>query len=90
MEYTVTQNNVHIKDSYKITDKSEMISTLAEINALYPTCDVWERSTASLVREWRAHNRLHKLGIFKSRTADVDLDVPQKWYYKIGYFVLGV
>jgi hypothetical protein len=41
------------------------------------------------VREWAAHNALHALGIFRSRTAHTDFNWPQKWYFRIGYAIAG-
>ncbi|MBQ6952580.1 MAG: hypothetical protein IJP81_01565 [Bacteroidales bacterium] len=40
-------------------------------------------------RELAAHNALHALGIFRSRTGDVDLNWPQPWYIRLGYAILG-
>ena len=43
-----------------------------------------------MVLEWAAHNMLYNLNIQRERTKDVDLDYPQKWYYKVGYGICGV
>lgn len=53
---------------------------------LYPDHIVFTRSISSLVKEWQSHNLLYRLRIAKDRTKDVDLECPQKWYYKIAYF----
>lgn len=47
------------------------------------------RSLKSYVHEWRAHNRLYSLGLFKSRTKDTDLNVHEYWWRRLGYFFLG-
>lgn len=47
---------------------------------------LYTRSIKSLVEEWRAHNLLYKLGLFKSHTKDVDLNNESKvrlFIYKI-------
>lgn len=87
---TVTQNNVHIKNSYKVTSKSEMREMLYAIQYNNPECNVFKRSYKSLIAEWRAHNRLYKWGIEKGRTADVDLNYPLKWYIELIYKILGI
>ena len=43
-----------------------------------------------MILEWEAHNFLYWLGINHDKTSDVDLDYPQPWYMKVGYWVLGV
>ena len=45
------------------------------------------RSNNSLIREWVTHNNLYRLGLYKDRVKDVDLNYPQKWYIKILYAV---
>lgn len=47
------------------------------------------RSNSSLIREWAAHKLLYSLGMWKSHTESVDLNYPQKWYVKVGYFIIG-
>lgn len=90
MTYHVYDNNISIKDSYLIRKKSDMRDFLETVRKLYPTNTVLIcRSDRSLIREWRAHNHFYNLGIFRSRTVNVDLDYPQKWYMNVIYFLLG-
>lgn len=51
-------------------------------------CDYF-RNEESYIREIKAHNRLYKLGLFKSHTKDVDMEEPIKWYYEIIYWLIG-
>ena len=73
----VSTNVIHIEDSYKIK-KRDMVPLLLEVKEQYPDCLVFKRKMGSLVREWVAHNRLYRFGIFKSHTKDVDLEYPIK------------
>ena len=43
------------------------------------------RSNYSLSCEWAVHNALYKLGLFRSRTKDVDMEYPCRleWLYII-------
>lgn len=86
----VEKNNIHIEDSY-LYDKQEMKSCLNTIRELYSdVCDVLKNRTDNdMMREWCLHNVLYRLGYQQDRTRDVDLDWPQKWYYRIGYFIFG-
>ena len=50
---------------------------------------VYIRSNFSMINEWRVHNLLYDLHYKRERTADVDLDYPQKWYIKLAYTLLS-
>ena len=75
--------NLHIVDSYKIS-KWNMLKILKNRDC------VLERSNFSLLLEWASHNLLYDLHIARERTKDVDLEYPQKWYYKVAYFIIGL
>lgn len=85
MNYTITKDNLHIEDSYKVR-KKEMGVILEHIKMTATTPSlVWNRTMFSLRMEWAVHNALYALGLFRSRTKDVDLNFPNKWewLYKI-------
>lgn len=88
----ITQNNICIENSYTVTSIDEMKVILANLHSninLYKWCNIFKvRSYFSLINEWRAHNLLYSLGLFKSRTKDVDLN-NIKWYYNIPYCILS-
>ena len=88
MQYTVSPNNIQLKDSIEVR-KKDFERELLAIREQHPECGVWNRSIRSLKLEWAAHNALHKFGIFRSRTLDTDLNWPQKWFFRIGYTVGG-
>lgn len=89
LPYIITDNNIHITDSY--TYSKESFSYVFEyLRNTYPTNSVLiNRSDKSLSKEWATHNLLYDLHIFRSHTSDVDLNYPQKWYEKIGYAIVG-
>lgn len=86
-----TEDNTHIESSYKIKKIGAMRALLESHrdSPVYSGMAITKRSVSSMIMEWRAHNLLHALGVARSRTESVDLDYPQAWYYKVGYFVLG-
>ena len=86
----VTDNNIQIKDSYTITSKSEMSEILYALEHFHPECNVFKRNHFSLICEWKTHNRLYKLGLWKNHTKDVDLNYPLKWYMKVLYVLFGI
>ena len=85
---TVSPNNIHLESSFKVP-KEEFESELRAIRERYPESGVWNRSMESLKREWAAHNAFHALGVFRSRTAHMDLNWPQPWFVRLGYAIIG-
>lgn len=88
----LSSDNTRIIDSYQIKTNQDMTEFLFLIRKNtelkdYACC---KRSIISMIREWRGHNLLFALKIFKKHTRDVDFEYPQKWYFKIGYYFLSM
>lgn len=84
----VSRNNIHIIDSFKITSKNEIKKYVVEILDRTPIFHT-KRSVNSFVREWYAHNKFYRMGLFKSHTKDCDLGrflFPWSWFF---YFIFG-
>ena len=88
LKYSVSPNNIHLESSFQVP-KAAFERTLRAIREQHPDCLVWNRSIGSLVREWATHNAFHALGIYRSRTAHMDLNWPQGWIFRFGYAVIG-
>lgn len=80
--------NVRIIDSYLVTDKKKMVLILRLF--LNITGYKSQRSLKSWLKEWKSHNRLYRLGLFKSHTVDCDLEENEKWWRLLAYQILGV
>ena len=89
VQYTITNTNLHIVDSYKLS-KKVFRPTLDEIESQKPEYDVWKRSKCGMCLEIATHNALYSLGLWKERTGSVDLNYPQSFIEKIGYTVCGI
>ena len=89
--YTISTNDLQIKDSYLVSKHDFETELLWVKNDKEENADslVWNRSIASMRREWATHNACYCLGLFRSHTKDVDLNYPQKWYEKIIYSIVG-
>lgn len=75
IEYSLTKNNIHIVNSYKIRKQADMNGIVAAIRAAAKKQGyTYKRSNSSWVTEWRAHNYMYDNGISRSRTASVDLN----------------
>ena len=73
IECICSSNNVHIINSFEVTKIKSMIIILKNLRKEFPYIKVvHNRSLFSLINEWRAHNLLYNLGLFKSKTKDVD------------------
>lgn len=86
----VTSFNIHIPNSFEITKRKEMKKILLQVKFEHPECEVFKRKLWSLCSEWKAHNRLYKLGIEPDRTKSVDLNYPIKWWVNIFYNIFGI
>ena len=78
---------VSIIDSYKIHDKDTMWVTLECF--LRETNYESNRSIESWIKEWRSHNRLYNMGLFKEHTKDCELEENEKLHRLICYQILG-
>ena len=79
---------ITILDSYKITNKTRMYAILSFFRR--QTKYESKRSINSWIREWKAHNRLYKLGLLKKHTKDCDLEENEKWYRLVLYHIIGM
>jgi len=91
-DYNITENNIHIVDSYLVHDFWQMRDILLLIKESHPECQIFkEHSLFSLRKEWEAHNLLYDFHIKRERTKDVDLDIQSKpqWLYDACYLMIG-
>ena len=88
VNFTVTPNNIHLESSFKVR-KEDFERELEAIREQHPDSLVWNRSLDSLKREWATHNAFHAMGIFRDRTAHMDLNWPQPWFVRLGYALIG-
>ena len=79
--------NVRIVDSYKVKKKEDMLEVLIWFKL--KTGFRSRRSMDSWIREWKAHNRMYKLGIYRSHTRDCDLEELEKWHRRLVYWFIG-
>ena len=79
---------VSILESYKIKELMKM----ADILVIFTLETGYQsrRSFNSWLKEWVAHNRLYKLGLFNSHTKDCDLEENEKWWRLLAYQFLGI
>lgn len=85
-----TENNTTIFDSHIVKSFSGMRSLIYYMRGNAPKeYAIRRRSVTGMIHEWRVHNLLYELGLFRSRTKDVDLNTDQSWYAKVLYFIIS-
>ena len=89
LEISVSENNVNIKNSFKVKSKKDMYEIIKRIKENNPSNRIVNLSNFLLVQEWASHNLCYQLGLYKGRTRDVDLDANKPWYIKIVYGIFG-
>ena len=82
------RKGISIINSYKVTQAEDMfiILRLFQLKTYYKS----RRTLKSWVKEWKAHNRLYKLGLFKSHCKDCDLEENEKLHRLVVYQILGI
>lgn len=88
MTYTISDSNLHLIDSYKVS-KRDFRKSLLDIQAAEPHYQVWNRCLCGMELEWASHNFCYALGIARERTKDCDLNYPQTLIEKIAYPIVG-
>jgi hypothetical protein len=83
-KYNKKTNNIKVLNPHELTTKAEI---LAYLNTL--PLELVNRSKKSCLNEWIAHNRLYKLGLFKTHTVDCDLSKDEKLRRRICYWFLS-
>ena len=81
-------DNVQIVNSYKIRNLEYMEWILKEF--IKRTGYESKRSVKSWIKEWKTHNRLYRLGLFRKHTKDCDLEEKEKLHRLIAYQILGI
>ena len=80
--------NLHIRDSYKITDINEIFLLITDY--YYEDRLGKNRSIMSYVYEWYAHNWLYCHNLFTEHTKDIDLNEDESILKRIVYYIIWI
>ena len=91
MKVRYLKGKTKIYDSYLIKNKdvSERIDEILLTRKCIKNLPI-KRSRRSYITETKAHNRMYKLGLFKSHTKNCDLEEDIKLWKEIVYRIIGV
>lgn len=85
-----TDKYVTIVDSNKVPNSDiPRFVKLLRIKIKNDTNFKYKRSEESWIKEWRAHNKIYKMGMFRSHTKDVDFDEDESKIRLIAYEIFG-
>lgn len=78
-------DSFRVINSYKTRSEEDMFRYIISNRINWDLNRKWQ----SLLNEWKAHNILFQLGLFKSHTRSVDFENNPKWYFTLGYWILS-
>ena len=86
--------NIKVKDSHLLKTKKQISEALDKILSYEkPMSEMraagYNRTKASMLNEWAAHNVLYNMGYKEDHTKDVDMESPESFWHKIGYWILS-
>ena len=87
MKIDYSETNTHVEDSYKVNDIN--LEVMEIIRERYRRGLPVTRTFESYVREWRGHNRLYYLHLFRSHTKDVDLNENNSIIEELIWLIIG-
>ncbi len=82
-------NDITIYDSYKVTSAKDMRSIIDYIYSKYLSERNHNRRKFDMVNEWRTHNLIYALGMFREHTKDVNFEYRQCLILKIIYCIFS-
>lgn len=81
------KKNIKIVSSYRIMDRQTQNNVLAVISEYEKNNpSVWDRTTDSMLIEWRVHNMLYHINFKTSSTKDVDFENNEEILYSNNLF----
>lgn len=88
INYILSKNCLHIKESYMVECPLEMEEILNYIIYNNKSIDsfIHDYSINRMIDEWKGHNLCYEFGILPSRTADVDL-TPNSFVMRVIYYI---
>ena len=88
IEITCYSDKIKIKKTYIINDKEKMEMILSEV--LHRTeIFLLRRNMKSLIKEWKYHNRLYKMHIFRNYNKNITFKNTQSKWCKFMCAILG-
>lgn len=86
----ITKRNIKIRNSFEVKDEAKMRFILNIVrNRAKQKNITFKRTNESWLQEWKAHNLLYKLNLFRDKTTDTDLEEQESKFRLFCYKILG-
>ena len=91
LNYTITDNILSIHESWQINSLRGMALTLQRIRSEQAGTErpILRRTDRNIIEEWIVHNFFYDLHVLRAHTRTVDLEYPQRWYFRIAYHIVA-
>ena len=91
LEYSISDTILTIHESWQINSLRGMLQTLQRIRQEQEGKDyhILLRTNRNVIEEWIVHNFFYDLHVLRSHTRTVDLEDPQRWYFRIAYHLVA-
>lgn len=92
MSYTISNNILTIHESHKVRTLRDMKRLLQDIRLTNAdkNYNILQRTDRNIIDEWRVHNLFYDMHVFRLHTRTVDLESPQRWYFRIAYRIFRI
>ena len=89
LSYSISDRFLAIHESHQAHSKEEMKAVLVRIRRENADKNyaILNRTDSNIIHEWRAHNLFYDLHVLRLHTRTVDLEYPQRWWFKVAYWV---
>ena len=89
LTYSISDRFLSIKESHQLQTVDEMTAFLERIRRENVGKDyaILRRNDSNIIHEWRAHNLFYDLHVLRVHTRTVDLEYPQRWWFRIAYWL---
>ena len=91
LEYSISDTVLTIHESWQQNSLRGMLQTLQTIRHEQERMGyhILLRTDRSIIEEWIVHNFFYDLHVLRPHTRTVDLEYPQRWYFRIAYHLIA-
>ena len=91
LNYTISDNILSIHESWQINSLRGIALTLQRIRSEQAGTErpILRRTDRNIIEEWIVHNFFYDLHVLRAHTRTVDLEYPQRWYFRIAYHIVA-
>ena len=89
LTYSISDRFLSIRESHQVRSVEGMKATLARIRRENADKDyaILHRTDSNIIHEWQAHNLFYDLHVLRLHTRTVDLEYPQRLWFRFAYWV---